>query len=169
MYHLPKENFFSRYTRLIEGVEPVAALVDSQNLLHSYNLHFLEQLGDKVYAENKWTVKQIFQHLIDTERIMSYRALRFARNDATLLPGFDEEHFAEFALVHNRDITEVIQEYQNLRISTIDLFRSFGVIELERKGLSFKQEVTVGSIAYIIAGHQYHHWNVIQERYMLLL
>jgi hypothetical protein len=118
------------------------------------------------YAEGKWTIKQILQHLIDTERIMSYRALTFARNDKNELPGFEENDYAEEANADDRSPADLIDDFRSVRHSTLCLFGSFTNDMLGRSGIANKGRITVNSIAYVIAGHELHHMAIIRERYL---
>jgi hypothetical protein len=126
----------------------------------------LKALGESVYAEGKWTIKQIIQHLIDTERIFQYRALRFARRDHTLLPGFDEDYFAKSADVGKRSLEDLIDEWHAVNTSGQKMFSSFTAEDLQSKGVAFNSNISVLSIGFIIAGHAIHHMNIIKERYI---
>ncbi len=121
---------------------------------------------DYRYAEGKWTIKDIIQHLIDAERVFSYRALRIARNDKTALPGFEENDFAREANGGRRSIQELLTEYATLRHSTMQLFRSFTDEELIRVGTASDKPVSVRAIGFIIIGHLKHHQQVFAERYL---
>jgi mannitol/fructose-specific phosphotransferase system IIA component (Ntr-type) len=159
-------NYFDTYVNKIEDIELLDALKQSITELDSLDFEALEKLGDYAYAEGKWTIKDIFQHIIDTERIMGYRALRFARNDDTQLPGFDENSFAKNVSTKKRSLRSLILELKLVHKSSMALFKSFDKKALKRKGIMFKSEVAVLAIGFIIAGHQRHHLKVIKERYM---
>jgi len=118
------------------------------------------------YAEDKWTIKELIQHLIDTERIMSYRALRFSRNDTTELPGFDENWYVTNSNANDREIVAILEEFNNLRKTTISLFNSFSNEMLTISGLANGSEMSVRALGFIIAGHQLHHLKVIKEKYL---
>jgi len=133
-------------------------------------LKFLEELPDAKldyrYADGKWTVKEVLQHIIDAERIFAYRALRFARKDNTPLPGFDENEYAKNAIVSNRNWNEMIAEFSALRKSTELMFASFSSDELESTGIASEKQVYVLGIGFIIVGHAAHHRDIIKERYL---
>lgn len=129
----------------------------------------LEQLGDLQYAPGKWTVKDILQHIIDTERIMSYRALRLSRNDQTPLPSFDHDQFSEFANASHRTIPDLYDEYAVVRKASIALFSSFSEEMLLRSGTCSDQRISVLALGFVLVGHVTHHVNVINERYLPLL
>jgi hypothetical protein len=118
------------------------------------------------YAEGKWSVKDVFCHLIDCERIYDYRALCIARGDTTNLPGFEENDYAKTAHADKRDIHEIIAEYHSVRASSIELFKSFDEKIILRSGIANNSARTVRAIGYSLAGHEIHHLNVIKERYL---
>lgn len=117
------------------------------------------------YAEGKWSVLEVLQHVIDTERILCYRALRFARKDNTPLPGFDENSYVDNADTHHRNLREVLADYTAMRSATIHLFTSFTQEMLEQKGVANSGTITVNTFAYFITGHELHHWHILEERY----
>ncbi len=121
---------------------------------------------DYRYAEGKWTIKDIIQHLIDTERIFAYRALRFARNDNTSLPGFDENQFAQAATAIDRSIMELLTELAIVRQATISLFKSFSNSDLVKTGVASNNSISVRALGFVIIGHQNHHQKVFQEKYL---
>ena len=121
---------------------------------------------DYAYAEGKWKIKDIIQHLIDCERIFSYRALRFSRNDNTDLPGFEENNYAIEAKGNNRTIMSLLTEYSAVRHSTIFLFKNFTPEELIRVGKASNNIMSVRAVGFIIIGHQNHHQKIFEERYM---
>jgi hypothetical protein len=104
--------------------------------------------------------------MIDAERIFAYRALRFARNDKTDLPGFEEKDYAPEANAHGRSIQHLADEAERVRLSTIDLFKSFTPEMLMREGTANKNKISVFNIGYIIPGHETHHRKILTERYL---
>jgi len=126
-------------------------------------------LGDKVYAPGKWTVKDIMQHIIDAERVFSYRAMRFARNDKTLLPPFEENDYAVTAEASKRNLNDLLEEFCAVRESTIMLFKSFTDEMLLREGKVSTGDISVVSIGFAIAGHAIHHMGILKERYYNLI
>jgi uncharacterized damage-inducible protein DinB len=118
------------------------------------------------YAEGKWTIKEKVMHLIDMERIYSYRALRFARNDQTILPGFDADKYILHSGANERDISDLLNEFQAVRHSTIALLNGFAGEALLRTGVMNGHPVSVRALAYHIAGHELHHVDVIKDRYL---
>jgi len=118
------------------------------------------------YDEGKWTIKELVQHLIDTERIMSYRALRFSRNDATELHGFDENWYVNNSNGNERNFNDLLEEFKCTRRASISLFKSFTDEMLASFGAANGSDMTVRALGFIIAGHQIHHLNIIKERYL---
>lgn len=118
------------------------------------------------YAEGKWSIKEVVQHIIDAERIFCYRALRFARKDETPLPGFDENVYAENSNAGRRSKSELINEMQNVQRSSADLFNSFTNEQLECSGTANNKSIYVKGIGFIIVGHGLHHRNILEERYL---
>jgi uncharacterized damage-inducible protein DinB len=116
-------------------------------------------------SEKKWTIKEIMVHITDDERIYAYRALRFARNDQTELPGFEQDDYIAFAGAHERSIANILEEYVAVRRSTIALFDGFNDEALMRSGIANTAKVTVRALGYHIAGHEMHHINIIKENY----
>ena len=118
------------------------------------------------YADDKWTIKEILVHIIDDERIYGYRALRFARNDKTQLPGFDQDPFAFHSKANERTMESIVEEYEAVRISTITLFDGFSDDVMLRRGIANNNEATVRALGYHIAGHELHHVNIIKSLYL---
>lgn len=118
------------------------------------------------YAEGKWTIKDIVQHLIDAERIFAYRALRFSRNDPNDLPGFDENAYVEEAHANQRNLEGLLKEFEMVRRSTIELFQSFSAEDLLKNGTASGNQMSVRALGFIISGHLIHHFNIIRERYL---
>ena len=121
---------------------------------------------DYRYAADKWTIKDILQHLIDSERIFAYRALRIARNDKTELPGFDDNHYANETSANKRSIMSLLTELMALRQSTILLFKTFSEAQLEFKGIVSGNPISVRALGFLIIGHQNHHQSVFDKYYL---
>ncbi|MEH6304856.1 DinB family protein [Olivibacter sp. CPCC 100613] len=122
--------------------------------------------SEYAYAEGKWTIKEVVGHVLDTERIMAYRALRFARNDTKALPGFEQEDFVLNARFNERSLASLAEEFVLLRKSNMALFNTFNEAELSRRGLASDRLISVRAFLYIVAGHLNHHKNIIKERYL---
>ncbi len=166
--HMPQ--FFDRYILLADDIDIVEGLENTAELYHDEAIRqAMLQLGDLVYAPGKWTAKDILQHLIDNERIMSYRAMRFARNDKTSLPGYDEELFGANTTADRRTIDDLLEEFSLVRKSTIALFKSFSDEMLHREGTSFNQLISPLALGFVLIGHPIHHLKVLKDRYFPLL
>ena len=126
-----------------------------------------EAQGSFRYAPDKWSVKDVVQHIIDCERIFAYRALRIARGDQTPLPGFSENDYATHAAVDSRTCADLTAELAAVRHATLALFRSFRLDVMTLRGTANNFPVTPRAAAYIAAGHARHHMNVLRERYGL--
>jgi hypothetical protein len=164
---MPK--FFDRYINLAENIDIIEALTQTASFSSLIPIETLEALGDLRYAPGKWTVKDILQHVIDNERIMTYRAMRFARNDKTALPGYDEELFGQNANATRRSLIDLYDEYAVLRKASINLFKSFDDEMLMRDGICFNQTISALALGYVVVGHALHHATIIRERYLPLL
>ena len=166
---VPMPPFFDRYINLVEDVDlfegftkytPESVFAETEKLI---------ALGDRVYAEGKWTVKDILQHVIDNERIMAYRALRFSRNDKTQLPGYDEAILAANTVAGHRTVDDLMEEFSELRRSTITLFKNMDKTMLTRMGNANQTEISPLALGFVILGHPIHHMNVIRDRYFPLI
>ncbi len=122
--------------------------------------------ADSRYAPGKWTVKELVGHVIDAERVFSYRALRFARGDENPLAGFDQEPYVQNGNFANRTLDDLSDEFEHLRLANIRLFRSFDDSAWKRRGVASDNEVSVLALAYIMAGHELHHMQILRTRYL---
>ena len=125
-----------------------------------------EALWNYRYAPEKWTVAEVLLHVLDTERVFQYRALRFGRKDFTPLPGFDQDAYVPMSLGDERDKASIIEEYEAVRESSLLLFRSLPEERLFWKGEASGQPMSIGAIGFIICGHQKHHRNILRARYL---
>jgi uncharacterized damage-inducible protein DinB len=125
----------------------------------------LEKLTHR-YKTDKWSIKEILVHLIDDERIYAYRALRFARNDKTDLPGFKQDAYAYYSEADDRDLENIFSEYEAVRKSTIALFNGLPSGSLDRMGRADNKKATARALLWHIAGHELHHIHFIKENYL---
>jgi hypothetical protein len=119
------------------------------------------------YAPEKWSIREVVGHVIDTERVFAYRALCFARSERNHLPGFDQDDYVQAAAFEARTLRDLAAEFELVRKSNVILFRSFTEKVWERRGVANNAEITVRSIPYIIAGHELHHVGILKERYLV--
>ena len=159
-------DFHRRYVEHVKNHDVLEALKSSSKETIDLVRSIPEGKGDYRYAEGKWTIKELLCHMMDTERILAYRALRFARNDKTHLHGFEENDYAPEANAQNRSIEKIADEMGRLRLTTIDLFENFTPEMLKRKGLANNLELSVLNLGYIISGHESHHRKILRERYL---
>lgn len=118
------------------------------------------------YEVGKWTPKDILQHIIDTERIFAYRALRFGRFDSINLPGYEENDYADVANANLRTIEDLLEEYKMVKLASIHLFKSFSEKMLLNIGTANNAPISVRAIGFVISGHEIHHINIIKARYL---
>lgn len=118
------------------------------------------------YAKDKWTIKDILLHIIDSERVFSYRALRIARGDKTPLAGFEQDGYVASGKAKNRSLEDLLKEYKGVRLATILLFQSFDSKAILRMGEASGFPISVRALGYIITGHENHHIQVIKDRYL---
>jgi len=133
-------------------------------------ISFLERIPKEKlefrYEDGKWTIKEIIQHLMDAERIFSYRALRIARKDKTPLPGFEQDDYIVPSQANKRSLEDLIKEFKAIKMSTVALYESFSKEMLSQLGIASNSPVSVRAIGFIIMGHEIHHCQVIMERYL---
>ena len=159
-------DFYKSYIQVLENVELIEEL---EICLHEF-IKFVQNISmdkfDYRYEVGKWTIKEIIQHLIDSERVFSYRALRISRNDNTPLPGFDENDYVDNSNGNTRTLQGLLTELAVVRQATLSLFNSFSQEQLTRIGIASNNEVSVRAIGFIIIGHQKHHQKIFAERYL---
>ena len=167
---IPKDEYAPYFEQYIKFVlfdkSIIVNLQDSQKEFENRLRNLPKEKGDYSYAEGKWTLKELVQHIIDTERIFCYRALCFARNDKTELPGFDQDIFVNNDNANERDYYDMLDEMQILRQSTIQLYKSFSDEALLRIGVASNNKISVRALGFLFSGHQIHHLNIVKERYL---
>ncbi len=158
--------YYSRYIDLV-GDGPILSLLESQ-LDETVALlsDVTEDRAASAYQPGKWTLKQVLGHVSDTERIFAYRALRFGRNDATPIEGFDQDPYVEFGPFGDLPLPALVEEFRAVRRSTILLLRHLTAGAWTRRGVANGKEVSVRALAYIAAGHELHHRRIIATRYL---
>jgi hypothetical protein len=159
--------YFENYIKLVEVDTPQEAIEKYTASLDSFFTAIPSAKHLYKYAEEKWTVKEMLQHIIDTERIFAYRALSIARKDKTPLPGFDENAYAIAAAnTNHRSWDSLIDEFKAVRKSTDLLLQSFNEEQLQQNGTTNERPNTVNAIGFIIFGHIIHHKKILEERYL---
>lgn len=159
--------YYSKYIDLV----PDGPIVDVLRSQMSETLKLLRSIqeakGSHAYAPGKWTIKEVVGHVTDAERVFSYRALRFARADATALPGFDENQYTPSGEFGSRTLQNLADELEIVRHSTAALFDGLPKDAATRMGTASNNPVSVQALAYIIAGHERHHVKLLKERYLV--
>lgn len=158
--------FYHGYIAQAVGDDIVPALTIAGERMRAVLGPLPSDLHEYRYAPGKWSVKEVVQHVIDGERVFAYRALRFARNDATELPGFEENDYVPASHADRRTLADLLAEHDAVRKATIALFNSFPAEAMARSGSANGQRVSVRGLGWIIAGHAMHHLRVLQERYL---
>jgi hypothetical protein len=159
--------YYDRYISLIGDDDIIEVLEEQRKTSEKFLKTFTEKQGNYSYADGKWTVKEVLGHVIDTEKIMAYRALAFARGEKQSLPGFEQDDYVTESNFNNRSLVDIINEFLTARESNIILFNSFDEEILNRRGTASDSEVTVLALIYIIAGHEKHHMKVLRKKYGL--
>ncbi len=124
-----------------------------------------ESDGDFRYAPGKWSVKESLGHVIDAERVFSYRALRIARNDKTPLAGFEQDDYVKYGPFGHCRLAALVEEFAAVRKATVLMFRALDEAAWTRRGMASNNEVTVRALAYMIVGHELHHRRIFRENY----
>jgi hypothetical protein len=157
--------FYHKYIELARG-NSISEIVSNYafDLQDFYN-SLPDAKADFAYGENKWTIKQVLQHLTDAERVFAYRALRICRNDETPLASFDEKTYAENGFADKRSLSSLKQEFNAVRAATDIFLLALNENQIERTGTASNKSVSVNALAFIIYGHLLHHKNILKERY----
>jgi uncharacterized damage-inducible protein DinB len=158
--------FYQTYIKRVPQGDPLALLERGKKEVLLTLAMVSEGKASEAYAPGKWTIKDLLQHLIDTERIFSFRALAIARGEKQSLLGYDENAYAEAASANDRKLKELLEEYKRLRESSVDLFKSFNQSMLQQRGRANEQEISVEQILNILIGHELHHLAILNERYL---
>ena len=158
--------YYDRYIRLSNN----ASLEDQLRSNAREITDLMDGLSDEDalyrYEENKWTLKEMFGHLIDTERIFQYRALAVARGDSRALPGYDHNQYVENANFNSLSVRDLKKQYTDTRNASLSLFLNFTPEEMKKRGIVNNEMFTVRAVGYVIVGHELHHLNTIQEKYL---
>lgn len=159
-------DFYERYVKLSNNVPLIDQLLSNAEEMKNLFLGLSDNDALYRYEDGKWTLKQVFGHIIDTERIFNYRVLCVARGEPKPLPGFDQDLYMKQTIFNDQSLDQLQDQYEATRQSTIALFSSFSDEELLRRGTISDYLFTVRATGYVIAGHELHHLNIINERYL---
>lgn len=160
------EKYIQRYLNLI----PSENWLEEMKIVCNQTLEIYQSLTEEqsnfAYADEKWTLKTLLEHLTDVEKIFHYRALRFARKDQTELPGFNEENYAKNGTANQQELPSLIEEFHLNRLLSLAFFNKLTSEQLTQKGKANGNGVSVETIGKLIVGHNIHHLNIIKERYL---
>lgn len=167
----PLENEYPSYAEMyMKLVKKDGSLIEQlKSSLHKTKSLIGNLSNDELdyrYEKNKWSIKEILVHIIDDERIYGYRALSFARNDKTNLPGFEQEDYNFYSDTSERTIENILEEYEALRLSTIALFNGLSDKSLKRIGVANGNRASARALGYHILGHELHHIKIIEDLYL---
>lgn len=158
-------DFYAGYISLVTEPNVIPVLVQQGQQIYALLQQLSPEQANFRYAENKWSVREVIGHLIDTERVMAYRALCIARGEQTSLPGYDQDDYVARAHFHARSLQSLSAEYDAQRNGNIALFNSFDAGQTQRTGRANNATLSVRALVYIIAGHEKHHLNILEEKY----
>lgn len=158
--------YYEKYVSLV----PDGDILDTLNGQLESTLELLRGIDEEQsasrYAEGKWSIKELVGHIVDTERIFGYRALRFARGDRTPLPGFEQDGYVSNGNFSGRRLPDLAEEFALVRRANLSLLRHLNGEAWQRQGEASENAVSVRALAYIIAGHEAHHVRILRERYL---
>ncbi len=157
--------YYERYISLVQGSDIIGALRE-QPLETRALFGSLQARADFRYAPGKWTVKEVLGHMNDTERIMTYRALRIGRGDKTPIEGFEQDDYVTKGRFDRRTLDGLIEEFMTIRTATVQLFSNFDAAAGERCGTANQKTISARALGYIIAGHELHHRRIVREKYL---
>lgn len=158
--------YYIKYIDQVPGEDVLATLRSTLESTTTFLQNIPAEKWDFRYAPGKWSLKESFIHMLDTERVFAYRALRISRNDQTPLAGFNQDDYVPYYNGDHRSAESVIEEYRSIRQATITLFQHLDEEAVNRRGTASGNPVTVRALAYMIAGHEQHHLRLTRERYL---
>lgn len=158
--------YYHTYISKIHEPDLLMALLKNKKSTESIYRNIAADRADHRYAEGKWSIKEVMMHIIDTERVMSYRALRVARNDKTALAGFDQDVFAKEYHLDGVNLDQLVEEFLAVRNASILLLRHITEDQLYYQGTASGWEITANALFHVIVGHAEHHNAIILERYL---
>ncbi|TAI48722.1 DinB family protein [Flagellimonas allohymeniacidonis] len=165
---LPSEYhpYYAGYINIVDDVHLMSALQKGRDVFLDFVSTFPESRLHYAYADGKWTAAEVLVHILDAERVFQYRAFRFARNDKTALPGFEQDDYVLESKANDKSKEEILQEFTGIRDSTWALFASLNENELKREGSASGSLMSVRALGFVICGHQKHHLGILRERYL---
>jgi hypothetical protein len=161
-----ESEYLKTYVDIVPDGDILEILNELKSSTHKLLSNCSEAQGNKAYAEGKWTLKEVIGHIIDTERVFSYRAMCIARGEKQSLPSFDQDLYVVEGKFNNRTLIDIANELAAVRTANLAMFKSFDETMLSHSGLSNGKRINVKTLLYITAGHEIHHLNIIKERYL---
>lgn len=161
----PDPGYFTTYISKVPSSDVISELVKQRDKMTSLMQALPPEKADYAYADGKWTVKEMIGHLIDSEKVFGYRAMRYSRNDKTPLHAFEEDDYVKNAFFSSRTLSSLLEEYAAVRNSTICFFKNLNEVELSRTGTANNKVLSVKQLLYIVSGHELHHLGVLKDRY----
>jgi hypothetical protein len=158
--------YYNQYLNLVKDGDIIQILEEQSLYVQNFIISIPEEKGDSTYGFGKWTIKEVFGHLLDSERILAYRALRIARRDKQPLPGYDQDDYIKNAKYYRKSLKEIADEMLLLRAADLKLFQSFDSEDMIQRGVANDMEFTVRALLYILAGHELYHINFIKDNYL---
>lgn len=158
--------YYERYVSLVPEGDILATLAGQMDSTLGLLRGIDEEKAGWRYAPDKWSIKELVGHLIDTERIFAYRALRFARNDQTPLPGFEQDDYIRNAAFDACQLDDLAREFEFVRRANLYMFRHLDKAAWQRRGIANDGELSVRALAFIMAGHEKHHMEILKTRYL---
>lgn len=158
--------YFQRYISLVPEEDLETAFKNQLPVITGLLQSITEEQSNHAYAPEKWTIKELLQHMTDTERIFAYRSLCFARKEQASLPGFDENTYAANSNANQRSWQSLVDEFLLVRKTTEILFSSFTEEALLNSGIANNNPTTAISMGFTAVGHVYHHKKILEERYL---
>ncbi|MEP7212643.1 MAG: DinB family protein [Acidobacteriota bacterium] len=161
------DSYYEGYISLVENADIQATLAGQPAQLRKVFGELAEEKGTFTYEVGKWSIKELIGHVIDGERMFAYRAFRISRGDKTPIEGFEQDGYIENARSNERTFADLLDEFELLRVANVLMFNHMNDADRLRSGTANNVEITVRSIAFIMAGHVAHHVNILNERYLV--
>ena len=158
--------FYGGYISLVTAHDVLGALREQVGETCALLKGVSEEKSNYRYAPDKWSVKEVLGHIIDTERIFAYRVLRISRNDRTPIEGYEQDDYVRFGPYGQCRLQDLVEEFAAVRNTTLDLLRNLDNAAWQRRGTANKFEISVRALAYVIAGHELHHRKILKEQYL---
>jgi uncharacterized damage-inducible protein DinB len=163
------DKFYQTYMDYLpDELDIIGQLLTQKQIVLDFISSLTEDSALFSYAEGKWTIKEVLGHMIDTERVFSYRVLAISRGEQQKLPGFEQDDYVVNGNFNLRSLESFSDEYESLRNSNIALFRSFDAEQLSKKGIASEKSVSVNALLFMLTGHELHHIKILRESYKSL-